>query len=41
MGSTTRTVGLPRAATAVKLTNMGQLRWLPDQAKPPDGLVSA
>ena len=46
MGLTVRTVGLARAKAAVTMANitynMGRLRWLLAQAKPPhNGLVSA
>ena len=45
MGPATRTVGLARAKTDVTMAtmacDMSRLRWLPDQAKPSDGLVSA
>ena len=45
IGLAIRTVGLARAKAAVTMANiaynMGRLRWLLDQAKPPpDGLVS-
>ena len=45
MGPAIRTVGLARAKTDVTMAamacDMSRLRWLPDQAKPSDGLMSA